>query len=165
MIVIRPILTTRPMYTAVRSMAISRTVNGISLILLVASVISAQSMSPGKFWEMLIKGPLSGPGADEYFKQALKDSFPTAGLARYLEGSLVSIARSKTDIRLLLSMEGTDTADVTLLLHGRIAQLKTEPKRGMLIRFNGVVREFTKEPFMLTFEVNDRGSLDLLNPR
>jgi hypothetical protein len=62
-------------------------------------------------------------------------------------------------------MEDSDAADVTLLIHGHIAELKAEPKRGARVRFNGVVRRFTKEPFMLTFEVNDRGYLDLVDSR
>jgi hypothetical protein len=64
-------------------------------------------------------------------------------------------------------MEGTNTADVTLLLQGSIANINVEPKKGALIRFSGVVQRFTKEPFMVTFEVGrwGSGSLEFVSPR
>jgi len=55
-------------------------------------------------------------------------------------------------------MEGTDKADVTILLRGQMAKLKTEPKKGTVVRFKGVIQTFTKEPFTVTFLVNRRGS-------
>lgn len=142
-----------------------RTLSGV-LLLLMASATFAQKMSPGDFWKTLIKRPLSGPGADEYFERNLKDAGLPGGLAPYLEGSVVSVTGGKADIRLLISMEGTDTPDVTLVIE-ESAKLKSEPKAGDVVRFNGVAaRTFTKEPFMLTLEMfSPRSSLDIVNPR
>jgi|KBSMisStandDraft_5_1062788.scaffolds.fasta_scaffold623742_2 hypothetical protein len=137
------------------------------LLLLMASATSAQRMRSGDFWRTFIKGPLSKPNADEYFVRTLKDAELTGGLAPYLEGTVLSVTNSKAPIRLLLSMEGTDTPDVMLVIE-ESAEIKAEPKVGIVVRFNGVVAsKFTKEPFMLTFEMFDPRSsyLDIVNPR
>jgi hypothetical protein len=80
-------------------------------------------------------------------------------IAPYFQGVLVAITPETIGVRrLLLSMDGTDKADVTILLRGQMAKLKSEPKKGSVVHFSGVVQKFTKEPFMVTFLVNRRGS-------
>jgi len=149
-----------------------RSRSGILFLLVAASALFAQRMSPGDLWKNLIKGPLSGPKADEYFERNLKDAGLPGGLAPYLEGSLVSFTSSKGQIRLLLSMEGNDKPDVILVMgepdmddaqHARL--VRAIP--GTLVRFNGVAAtEFTKEPFMLTFETFGRHShVEIVEPR
>jgi len=124
------------------------------------SVIVSQSIGPGDAWQWLIKGPLSAPNGEEYFATTLKDRVVPRGLiAPYFQGVLVSITPETVGVRrLLLSMDGTHKADVTILLRGQMAKLKSEPKKGSVVHFSGVVQKFTKEPFMVTFQVNRLGS-------
>jgi len=146
--------------------------SGILFLLLAASALFAQKMSPGDFWKNLIKGPLGGPKADEYFERTLRDASLPGSLAPYLEGSLVSFTSSKGEIRLLLSIEGNDKADVILVMgepdlddaqHERLVRAI----RGTLVRFSGAAAsKFTKEPFMLTFETFGRHSrVEIVEPR
>jgi len=137
-------------------MTIPRFLRGASLLLVMASVITSQTatVGPAESWQWVIKRPLSAPDGEEYFDRALKDV-----LAPTLQGVLVSITRETVGVRrILLAMETTDKADVTILLRGQMAKLKSEPKKGTLVRFRGVVQQFTKEPFTVTFLTNRRGS-------
>ena len=121
---------------------------------MIASVMVAQAIGPADLWHWVIKGPLSAPNSDEYFASALKDV-----LAPKLQGVLVSITPETVGVRrVLLSMEGSGKADVTIILRGRMAKLKTEPRKGTVVRFRGVIQKFTKEPFMVTFLTERRGS-------
>jgi len=153
-------------------MTIPRFLRGTSLLLVMASVIvsqTRQTIESANVWQWVIKRPLTAPNGEEYFAGTLKDSLVPTGTAPYLQGVLVSITPETAGVRrLLLSMETTDKADVTilLLLRGQRPKLKTEPKKGTVVRFRGVVQKFTKEPFMVTFVVDRRGSfLDFVESR
>ena len=148
-------------------MVIRRSLRGVAILLLAASVMVPQTLDPAGLWRIL-KDMLSAPNGQVAFAGTLKDAVPAGRgqLAPYLEGSLVSITPGSTGSRrLLLSMEGGAIADVTIVLRGPNTRLKTEPKKGTLIQFDGVVREFTKEPFMLTFDAEHVSGLDFVNPR
>ena len=139
----------------------------LSLLLVLACGAVPQTREPNNVWRDLIKRPLTASNGGQYWA-ALKDALIPNGLAPYLQGSLMAITPAKAGTtRLLISMEGTDTADVTILLRGPMAKLKSEPRKGALVRFSGVVRTYTKEPFMVTFEVGTwgSGSLDFIEPR
>ena len=143
---------------AVTDMTIPRFLRGASLLLVMASVIVSQTkpMVSAAVWQSLIKRPLSAPDGEGYFASNLKDV-----LVPDLQGVLVSITPETIGVRrLLVAMETTDKPDVTivLLVRGQRAKLKTEPKKGTVVRFRGVVQKFTKEPFMVTFQVNRLGS-------
>lgn len=126
---------------------------------MMASSIASQTVEPANVWHWVIKTPLTAPNGDDYFSSALKDTVVPAGLAPYLQGVLVSITPETAGVRrLLVSMEGNGKADVTIMLRGQMAKLKTEPKKGTVVRFRGVIQKFTKEPFMVTFLMNRRGS-------
>ena len=141
-------------------MTIPRFLRGAALLVVMASVTASQSLGPGDAWQLLIQGPLSAPDGEEYFASTLKDRVVPRGLvAPYFQGVLVSITPETIGVRrLMLAMGGTDKADVTILLRGQMAKLKSEPKKGAVVHFNGVVQKFTKEPFMVTFQVNRLGS-------
>ena len=140
-------------------MTIPRFLQGAPLLFGTACVIASQTIEPANVWQWVIKGPLSAPNGEEYFASALKDTVVPAGHALYLQGVLVSITPETVGVRrLLVSMEGTGKADVTIILRGQMAKLKTEPKKGTVVRFAGVIQKFTKEPFMVTFLMNRRGS-------
>ncbi len=133
-------------------MTIPRFLRHMAIPLVMASVIPSQSVGPGDAWQWIIKGPLNAPNGDEYFDHTLKDTVVPNGLvARYFQGVLVSITPETAGVRrVLLSMDGTDEPDVTILLRGQMAKLKSQPKKGSIVRFCGVAQKFTKEPFMVT---------------
>jgi hypothetical protein len=92
-----------------------------------------------------IKHALTDPDGQDYFKTSLKDC-----LVPTLHGTLVSSSPADHPNILLLAMPGSETADVTLKLAGRM----TNPLQpGTLIRFDGIAESFVKQPFMLTFEL------------
>ena len=130
-------------------MVIRRSLRGVSFLLLTASVMAPQSQDPDKAWR-LVRDMLSAPNGQAAFSSALKGAVVAGpgGLARYLQGSVVSITPGQPGQagtrRLFLSMEGTDTADVAIVLRGSNARLKTEPRKGTVIRFEAVAKEFTK---------------------
>jgi hypothetical protein len=98
-----------------------------------------------------IKRELSGPNGREYFEQTIKDTvLPT------LYGMLVSSTPKGHPNTFLIAMDGGSNPEVTLNLKGR--STKQLPATTS-VKFTGVARAFTKEPFMLTFDVDavDRG--------
>ena len=146
-------------------MAIPRFLRGASLLLVMASVMpsqTSQTIASANAWQWIIKRPLTAPNGEEYYARALKDE-----LVPTLQGVLVSITPETVGVRRLqLAMESPDKADVTILLRGQRAKLKTEPKKGTVVRFKGVIQKFTKEPFMVTFVLDRRGSsLDFVESR
>ncbi len=52
--------------------------------------------------------------------------------------------------RILLSMDG-ERAAVALLIDGKDWRLVGDPVPGTTVRFNGVAREFTPDPFLIIF--------------
>jgi hypothetical protein len=130
------------------------------LLLLVFGIATSETKTPLSFWRDSVKGPLTGPNADELFVNQYKDAFFPGRYTAYLEGSVVSVVRTPSNARrLLLSMERNGTADAALLFNGRGWGLKgsawgvkTDPDKGTIVRFTGAAREFTKEPFLVTFE-------------
>ena len=123
-----------------------------TLLFLVFGIATSQTQTPLNFWRNSVKGPLSSPNADDLFIMNYKDALLPPGPSAYFEGSVVSVVRTTDTARkLLLSMEGNETPDAALLFDGRGWKLNTEPQKGTVVRFSGVAREFTKEPFSVTF--------------
>jgi hypothetical protein len=148
-------------------MVIWRSLGGISILLLTASIVAPQTQEPDKVWN-IVRDMLSAPNGQAVFTSTLKGAVIAGpgGLARYLQGSVISIIPDKAGTRrLLLSMEGSHIADVTIVLSGPNARLKNEPKKGDPIRFEAVAKEFTKEPFMVTIQADHLTGLDFVNPQ
>jgi len=123
------------------------------LFLVVWLGMSQQTRTPLGFWRDLVRKPLSGPNAGEEFLNTYQGAQLPNSATPYLEGAVVSVVQTTSRGRkLLLSMESNDTADAALLFDGRDWKLKTEPQKGTLVRFIGVARDFTKEPFLITFD-------------
>ncbi len=107
--------------------------------------------SPLGFWRDSIKGPLSGPDAETLFVRNYRDAaLPPQEIVYYLEGTVVSVTHDDTR-KVLLSMQGEGAADAGLLIDGVDWKLTSEPKKGEIVRFTGVAREFTREPFLILF--------------
>jgi hypothetical protein len=70
-----------------------------------------------------------------------------------LKGVVTTAAINEGVSKIVLAISDADIPEVTLIVHQGNVKLKTEPKAGSEIEFVGVAVEFTKDPFMLTFDV------------
>jgi len=99
-----------------------------------------------------IKGQLLAPDGQTYFDSSMKGA-----AVPKLKGWLVSAKPAVRSKELLVSMEGKDqTPNVTLKLvnaEGTATPLAGKVEVGYEIEFEGVPDAFTKEPLMLTFNV------------
>jgi tetratricopeptide (TPR) repeat protein len=102
---------------------------------------------------LTVKGQLLAPDGQQYFDSQMKGSaFPK------LKGWLVDAKPKLKSKELLVSTEGKDQApNVTLKLVGSdgttAIALAGKPDLGDVIEFEGVPDSFTKEPLMVTFNV------------
>ena len=100
-----------------------------------------------------IKGNLAGADGQTYFDGSMKGA-----AVPKLKGWLVSAKPAVKSKELLVNMEGKDEsgANVTLKLvgsEGTPLALTGKPEVGVEIEFEGVPDSFTKQPFMVTFNV------------
>ena len=124
-----------------------------AIFLLMFGIAASEAKTPLSFWLDFVKGRLRGPNADQLFINQYKQALLPGQATAYLEGSVVSVVRTSSTARtLLLSMERNGAADAALLFDGRAWTLKTEPQKGTIVHFTGVALDFTKEPFLITFE-------------
>jgi hypothetical protein len=93
-----------------------------------------------------IKTELTGPNGDAYFSSSLKD----AEIPMKFKGKLVSIKPALKPKELVVSVGDGTTPDATLKFDEALPG-KADP--GIEIEFKGVAKEFTKDPFMVIFEV------------
>jgi tetratricopeptide (TPR) repeat protein len=99
-----------------------------------------------------IKMELTGENGPAYFENNMKDAeLPGGvnGVAR-LKGKLVSATPDVRPKELTLAIENPGVPDVTLKLDSPLTG-RMEP--GGEIEFDGVAKSYTKDPFMVTFEV------------
>ncbi|HEX8985147.1 MAG TPA: hypothetical protein VF767_06945 [Bryobacteraceae bacterium] len=92
-----------------------------------------------------IKENLAGAEGAQYFESNVKG----AAIPK-LKGTLVSAKPAANSKELVLSLSGGGTPEVTLKL---AEALVGKPEVGGMLEFEGVPSAFTKEPFMLTFDV------------
>ena len=101
---------------------------------------------------MAIRRQLLAPGGEEYFNSNLKGSALPA-----LQGVLISGLFNDGVSKIVLGLTDPKIPDVTLILHNGDKRVKGDPKPGTKIEFYGIGTGFTKDPFMLTFEVSIAG--------
>ncbi len=99
-----------------------------------------------------IKDQLTAANGEQYFNDQLKGTAPPK-----LRGKLVSTKPAIRPTQLLLDLEGGDTAEVTLKLE---TPLPGKADKGTEIQFEGVPSAFTKDPFMLTFDVASKDKIE-----
>jgi hypothetical protein len=95
-----------------------------------------------------IKRQLTGPFGMEYFESSVKHA-----MLPPLKGKLISVLIRDGLSRLTVGITDGETPEVTLIYHTGNRRVKSDPKRGTQIEFEGVAMEFTKEPLMLTLDV------------
>jgi hypothetical protein len=101
-----------------------------------------------------IKRALTAPDGDEFFTK-MKDAL-VPGVVPYWQGSYISGTFGEHST-VVLGMTDSETPEVTLVVRSKV---KTPPKRGALIQFEGVACRYTREPFMLTIDATRVSGLD-----
>jgi tetratricopeptide (TPR) repeat protein len=99
-----------------------------------------------------IKTELTGAGGQAYWdnmKGALIPGDAVPGVTK-LKGKLVSQKPAKAPKELVLALSDATTPEVTLVLD---EPMRAAAEPGTEISFEGVAANFTKEPFMVTFDV------------
>jgi TolA-binding protein len=92
-----------------------------------------------------VKKELVGASGEQYFESSVKGA-----AVPKLKGTVISGKPPLNSKELVVGIEKADVPEITLKLD---AALKGKPKPGNVIEFEGVPAAFTKEPFMLIFEV------------
>jgi hypothetical protein len=96
---------------------------------------------------------LRSPKGEQYLESSLKDA-----LLPRLEGTLLAVSRQEVSIRLILALTDPSTPEVMLILRNLESKMKNEPKQGAQVLFEAVPIAFAKEPFLVTFEGDDKES-------
>lgn len=99
-----------------------------------------------------IKDQLTGAGGEQYFESSVKG----AAIPK-LKGRLVTSRPAVNPKELVLALSAADTPEVTLKLETALAG-KAEP--GTELQFEGIPSAFTKDPFMLTFDVEGKEKVE-----
>ena len=118
----------------------------LSIILAVMAVqrpLVSQAIEPSALWKG-IRATLLRLEGREYFEMTIKDAIMPP-----LVGTVVSSKPKAHPSEFLISMDDNKTPDVKLRLNTR---LEKPFRPGTLVSFVGVGREFTMEPFMVTFD-------------
>lgn len=101
------------------------------------------------FWSE-IKEALNGEGSDAYWA-AMKDAGLPGGKdgVTKFRGKIISLTPENNPKELTISIAGGDTADVKIIMD---EPLKGKMDLGLEIGFSGAAKEFSKSPYMITFE-------------
>jgi hypothetical protein len=116
------------------------------------AISQTQQLSPIQAMWAGIKTQLTGPEGQRYFRENLNDcELPI------LEGYLISATPADHPNVLVVGIANPQLPEVTLRLKddkGNDAHLSGPLMRGSQVRFEGVVKAFAQDPFMLTFDVS-----------
>lgn len=102
--------------------------------------------NPMLFQYMEIKKALVAEGGDAYWENLKDAELPT------FQGKLVSTKPETNPKELVLAVESADTPEVTLVLE---KPLRGKADAGTEIEFTGIAKQFTKDPYTLTLEVQN----------
>lgn len=95
------------------------------------------------------------PGGSEYWERGMKDALvPGPAVPEGLTGTVASSESADHPMKLVLAMSDQATAEATIRIS---SPLKTPFPRGTVAIFQGVAEEFSRDPFMLTFDVAQDG--------
>jgi len=144
------------MLSGMRTRALRQIVKRIIAVVTVAFLaMECDSEQPDRqlqLW-LTIKRQLTRPDGERYFESSMKDSVIPAGAngVSMLKGTLTSALFNQGVSRLVLGLSDATTAEVTLVLHNGDVDITSE--LGAQVECQGVAIDFTKDPFMLTFDV------------
>jgi len=111
---------------------------------------------------MKIKGALMDTNGTTYFDNELKDSGVPQMKGTLIEGKPACRSKELLVGIPLPDQQGSPVAEISLKLvdaEGKPAALAGKPEAGETIQWTGVPRVFSKDPFMLTMEV-DKAKLE-----
>lgn len=105
-----------------------------------------------------IKTALTAADGDTYFSTSMKDALLPGGAnnVQQFRGKLISMTPAVRPKELILSIEDGTTPDCKLIMDSPLPG-KMEP--GAELSFSGVAKSYTKDPFMVTFDV-EKSKLD-----
>ncbi len=103
-------------------------------------------------WQTAIKDPLTKDGGDAYFEMNVKGALLPGGAngVQKFKAKIVSMTPETKPKEIVLALEQPGVPDVTLELSQALPG-KMEP--GEELQFEGVAKSFTRQPFMVVFEV------------
>ena len=99
------------------------------------------------------KKALTGDGGPAYFDQIKDAEMPGTAIpgVTNFKGKIISMTPANRPKKIVLAIEKDGVADCTLLFE---APLAGNMDVGKELEFDGAVKEFTKDPYMLTFTVD-----------
>jgi hypothetical protein len=104
---------------------------------------------PAKALWTALKKKLSSEEGEEYFETHVFHTILPA-----LKGVVASAIVNPGVSKIVLAMSDTSTPEVTLIVHEGTRKVKSQPYAGAAIEFaSGEAVEFSRNPFMLTFDV------------
>jgi hypothetical protein len=123
-----------------------------------AQTTKPEPVTAQQLWSS-IKGELTGPDAQQYFDSSFKGALVPGGAGGlwYLAGTLLSAEPKEQPRVLVLAISDRNTPEVTLRFKDskwKDGHITGPLIPGSLIQFEGVAISFTKEPFMVTFDVS-----------
>ena len=107
---------------------------------------------------MNLKKELTGANAEQYFESSLKGAAIPGGAhgVTKFKGVLISSKPAAAPKELVLGVSDPNTPDVTLKLEN---PMRGKADAGTPLEFEGVVNSYTKDPFMLTLDVDDNAKV------
>jgi len=106
-------------------------------------------------WQTAIKDPLTKDGGDAYFEASVKGFLLPGGNngVQKFKGKIVSMTPAVKPKEIVLALEQPNVPDVTLELS---QALPGKMEAGEELQFEGVAKSFTKQPFMVVFDVEPK---------
>jgi hypothetical protein len=106
-------------------------------------------------WQTAIKEPLLKDGGDAYFEMNVKGALLPGGAngVQKFKGKIVSMTPETKPKQIVLAVEQPNVPDATLELSEALPG-KMEP--GEELQFEGVAKSYTRQPFMLVFDVDPK---------
>src|SRR5581483_1069150 len=106
-------------------------------------------------WQTAIKEPLLKDGGEAYFEMNVKGALLPGGAngVPKFKGKIVSMTPETKPKQIVLAVEQPNVPDATLELSEALPG-KMEP--GEELQFEGVAKSYTKQPFMLVFDVDPK---------
>jgi hypothetical protein len=103
-------------------------------------------------WQTAIKEPLVKDGGEAYFEMSMKGALLPGGAngVQKFKGKIVSMSPETKPKQIVLALEQPNVPDVTLDLS---EALPGKMEAGEELQFEGVAKSYTKQPFMIVFEV------------
>jgi hypothetical protein len=106
-------------------------------------------------WQTAIKDPLTKDGGDSYFEMNVKGALLPGGAngVQKFKAKIVSMTPAVKPKEIVLALEQPNVPDVTLELS---QALPGKMEAGEELQFEGVAKSFTKQPFMVVFDVEPK---------